>query len=187
MKYKCAYYEDTEGLAFPNHSYLSGFMDKGGKVVYGGRKSITKNTPFPDKIGVIEHAYELFTPFLQPNMRVSKWYEKQLYIFEYGADIKFLKDEYPTQFRAYFEIDEELIDKLDGYVYSFRWLNKYATLIDRDIEMLDFIKEKKIGDEKLIEAIPKFMMGTEEFLNQINISIMSTAEKACDIFRSGWK
>jgi hypothetical protein len=122
-----------------------------------------------------------------PNMRVSKWYEKQLYIFEYGADIKLLKSEFPTQFRAYFEIDEELIDKLDHYVYSFRWLNKYATLIDRDIEMLDFIKDKNIGDEKLIEAIPNFMMGTEEFLKQINISIMDVAEKACAIFRSGWK
>jgi hypothetical protein len=187
MKYKCAYYEDTEDKAFPNHTYLSSFMEKGGRVVVGGKKSITKNTPFPDKIGVIEHAYEIFTPFLNRNMRVSKWYEKELYIFEYGANIKFLKDEYPTQFRTFFEIDEELIDKLNHYVYSFRWLNKYATLIDRDIEMLDFIKDKKIGDEKLIEAIPSYMMGTEEFLKQINISIMDVVENACAIFRSGWK
>ena len=187
MKYKCAYYEDTEGLAFPNHSYLSGFMDKGGKVVYGGRKSITKNTPFTNKIGVIGHAYELFTPFLQPNMRVSKWYEKELYIFEYGADINFLKNEFPTQFRTYFEIDEELIDKLDNYTYRFRWLNKYATLIERDIEMLDFIKDEQIGDDKLYEAIPNYMMSTEEFLKQINISIMEAVDKACDIFKSGWK
>jgi hypothetical protein len=31
------------------------------------------------------------------------------------------------------------------------------------------------------------MMGTEEFLKQINISIMDVVENACAIFRSGWK
>jgi hypothetical protein len=187
MKYKCAYFEDTEGYAFPSHSHLSGLMEKGGKVLVGGKKSVTKTTPFSTKLNVITLAYETFSLFLNSNVRASKWFEKELYIFEYGANFEVLQNEYPTQFRTCFEIDEERVDKLDSYVYKFNWLSKFATLIDRDIEMLDFIKEKKIGDEKLIEAIPKFMMGTEEFLNQINISIMSTAEKACDIFRSGWK
>ena len=186
MKYKCAYFEDTEGDAFPSHSHLSGLMEKGGKVLVGGRKSITKTTPFPTKLFTITEAYETFSPFLNPNMRTSKWYEKELYIFEYGADFKVLQNEYPTQFRTCFEIDEELVDKLGSYVYKFNWLNKFATLIDRDIEMLEFIKDKQIGDENLFEKIPSYMMNTEDFLNQVNITAMAQAEKACEIFKSGW-
>ena len=56
-------------------------------MVFGGKKSITKNTPFADKLHHIRVAYDIFSPILNPHLRVSEWYEKELYIFEYGADI----------------------------------------------------------------------------------------------------
>ena len=91
MKYKCAYYEDTEGKSFPTHGVLSSYLGKGGKVLAGGKKSITKNTPFADKLHHIRYAYDIFSPILNPHLRVSEWYEKELYIFEYGADINLIK------------------------------------------------------------------------------------------------
>ena len=187
MKYKCAYYEDTEGKSFPTHSELSGYLGKGGKVVFGGKKSITKNTPFADKLHHIRVAYDIFSPILNPHLRVSEWYEKELYIFEYGADINLIKTEFPTQFRSFFEIDEELVDNLEKYIYKYSWLKKYATLIERDIELIDFIEEHDIGDENLNKSFPVFIKNTEIFLKQINDSASVIAERACDIFKSGWK
>lgn len=187
MKYKCAYYEDTEGKSFPTHGELSSYLGKGGKVLAGGKKSITKNTPFADKLHHIRVAYDTFGPILNPILRVSEWYEKELYIFEYGADINLIKTEFPTQFRSFFEIDEELVDSLEKYNYKYTWLKKYATLIERDIELIDFIEEHDIGDDGLYNSFPDFIKNTEAFLQQINDSASVIAEKACDIFKSGWK
>ena len=187
MKYKCAYYEDTEGKSFPTHGELSSYLGKGGKVLAGGKKSITKNTPFAEKLHHIRVAYDTFGVILHPLLRASEWYEKELYIFEYGADINLIKKEFPTQFRSFFEIDEELIDDLEKYNYKYTWLKKYATLIERDIELIDFIEEHDIGDENLNKSFPLFIKNTEAFLQQINDSASVIAEKACDIFKSGWK
>ena len=187
MKYKCAYYEDTDGKSFPSHGELSSYLGKGGKVLAGGKKSITKNTPFADKLHHIRYAYDIFSPILNPHLRVSEWYEKELYIFEYGAEINLIKTEFPTQFRSFFEIDEELIDDLEKYIYKYTWLKKYATLIERDIELIDFIEEHDIGDDGLYNSFPDFIKNTRKFLKQINDSASVIAASACNIFKSGWK
>ena len=187
MKFKCAYYEDTENKSFPSHGELSSYLGKGGKVLVGGQKSITKNTPFKDKLHHLRYAYDMFSPILHPNLKASEWYEKELYIFEYGADINLIKNEFPTQFRSFFEIDEALIDDLEKLVYKYKWLKKYATLIERDIELIDFIEEHNIGDENLNNSFPVFIKNTRTFLKQINDSASVTAASACDIFKSGWK
>lgn len=187
MKYKCAYYEDTENKSFPSHGELSSYLGKGGKVLVGGQKSITKNTPFKDKLHYIRYAYDMFRPFLHQHLRASEWYENELYIFEYGADINLIKNEFPTQFRSFFEIDEERIDNLEKFIYKYKWLKKYATLIERDIELIDFIEVHDIGDDNLYESFPFFIKNTTSFLKQINDSASVIAADACDIFKSGWK
>lgn len=187
MKYKCAFYEDTENRSFPPHGELSNYLGKGGKVLFGGQKTITKNTPFKDKLQHIICAYDMFGPILNPHLRVSEWYQKELYIFEYGASIDLIKNEFPTQFRTFFEIDEKLVDNLEKFIYKYKWLKKYATLIERDIELIDFIVEHDIGDHDLNDSFPLFINNTKIFLKQINDSASVIAANACDIFKSGWK
>lgn len=185
MKVKCAIFRANYG-EMPKYSDIDKVQTKGAKVVFGGGKRKTKNTPYIEKIHLVEHSFNKFMSYIF--LESSEWRQStELFLFEDEANELFLRLRYSKEIISTFEIDEALIEEMHHYSWSYSWIEGQLQSLNRDIETYKFFEEKNIGDDKLHKKIPAHIKNIEKMILDFEGAGERIIKKAKILFTSGWQ
>jgi len=156
MAVKCAILEYDYKKPAPSYKDIDINCDKNGKVLYGGGKRKSKNTPYITQLHTVIYAFGKFSELLFPDLKTHQ-HHYELYLFGDTADATMLYLKYP-QTITHFIINEDLIADLHHLEWSYDHLYRYLRTLESATNSLSFFIEKGIGDDKFQKTFPAMVI-----------------------------
>jgi len=185
MAVKCAFLKTNFENPAPNYSDIDYNFGKGGKVLYGGGKRKSKNTPYLDNLHTVSYAFQHFAELLFPNIKNDIYNNFELYLFDKEANETMLYLKYP-QTVTHFVIDDSLIDDIHHLDWSYQHLFRYMRDLEGTVNSLKFFNEKDIGDAKFHKSFPTYIKANEKLQDAVVSASQRIVSNAELIFKSGW-
>ena len=185
MSVKCAFIKYDWNIPAPNYKDIDLNFGKSGRVLYGGDKRKSKNTPYLDKLHTIRHGFQNFVKILFPHTKNDNYSHFELYLFDKDAHETMLYLKYP-QTITHFIIDENLIDHIHHLNWSYHHLVRYMRDLEGTTNSLNFFNEKSISDSKFERAFPAYVKANAKLKDAVTSASQRIAEQAELIFKSGW-
>jgi hypothetical protein len=185
MSVKCAFIKTDWNNPAPNYKDIDLNFGKSGRVLYGGDKRKSKNTPYLDKLHTISHGFQGFVKILFPNTKNDFRDQFELYLFDKDAHETMLYLKYP-QTITHFIVDDNLIDYIHHLNWSYQHLVRYMRDLEGTTNSLNFFNEKSISDSKFERAFPAYVKANDKLKEAVISASQRIAEQAELIFKSGW-
>jgi hypothetical protein len=185
MSVKCAFLKYDWNTPAPNYKDIDLNFGKGGKVLYGGDKRKSKNTPYIDKLHTINYGFQHFVEILFPATKNSNHNNYELYLFDKDAHETMLYLKYP-QTITHFVVDDILIDDIHHLDWSYQHLIGYMRSLEGITNSLNFFIEKNISDSEFQKAFPAYIKANDKLKDAVVSASERLAEHAGLIFKSGW-
>jgi hypothetical protein len=185
MSVKCAILEYDYQNPAPSYKDIDINFGKGGRVLLGGGKRKSKNVPYLDKVDSLLSSFECFSKLLFPQLGEGYNYF-ELYFFGNDAHETMLYLKYPKQVITHFIIDEDLIDNLQHYKWSFQHLERFVRELESTEKSFNFYQEKEIGDAKLYKAFPAYSKAKAKLVEEVISTSQRLTDMAGLILKSGW-
>ena len=185
MSVKCAFLKYDWDTPAPEYKDIDFNFGKSGKVLYGGGKRKSKNTPYVDKLQTISYGFQHFVEILFPNTKNDIYDNFELYLFDKDAHETMLYLKYP-QTITHFVIDDDLIDAIHHLDWSYQHLVRYLRDLEGTTNSLNFFVEKDISDNKFQKSFPAYIKANEKLKDAVVSASQRIADNAGLIFKSGW-
>ncbi len=181
--YKAAFltYDFVQGP--PTAKEIKTYLGKSAKLLYGNDQRKSKNTPYPDKLHTIEHAFSHFKSIFTDK---KPYVPTELYIFDEKINSTYFFLKYASQLIVHFKFDEKTIDEMHTLSWNHTHLVSYFKSIDKNIGSLKFFTDKNIGDPKFHKAFPSFAEKFDIIKSHTQKEIDKLEKKANLLFCSGW-
>ena len=184
MTVKCAILEYDYKNPAPSYKSIDVNCDKDGKVLYGGGKRKSKNTPYLTQLHTVIYAFDKFSELIFPQLKTHQ-HHYELYLFGNTADETMLYLKYP-QTITHFIIDDDLIADIHHLEWSYDHLYRYLRALESTTNSLSFFTEKGIGDDKFQKSFPAFARASDMLSDAIVSASQRITDNAGIIFKSGW-
>jgi hypothetical protein len=185
MAVKCAIIKYDWNNPAPSYKDIDFNFGKNGKVLYGGGKRKSKNTPYLDKLHTVHYAFQHFVEILFPDIKNDFRNSFELYLFDKDAHETMLYLKYP-QTVTHFVIDDSLIDDLHHLDWSYEHLFRYMQNLEETVNLLKFFNEKDIGDAKFHKSFPAYIKANDKLQDAVVSASQRISDNASLIFKSGW-
>ena len=185
MSVKCAILEYNYENPAPSYSDIDINFGKDGRVLFGGGKRKSKTVPYLDKTDSLLSSFNCFSKLLFPQLSDGHNYF-ELYFFGNDAHETMLYLKYPKQVITHFIIDENLIDDLHHFSWSFQHLERFVRELESTEKSLKFYEEKEIGDTKLYKAFPSYSKANGKLIEEAILASQRLTDMAGLILKSGW-
>ena len=182
--YKAAFLTYNMMQDAPSAKEIKTYLGKSAKLLYGNDQRKSKNTPYPDKLHTIEHAFSHFESIFTDQKK--PYVPTELYIFDEKINSTYFFLKYASQVIVHFKFDEKTIDEMHTLSWNHMHLVSYFNSIDQNIGSLKFFTDKNIGDPKFHKAFPSFAKKFDIIKLRTAKEIDKLEKKADLLFRSGW-
>ena len=167
----------------PTANELKTYLGRSAKLLHGNDQRNSKNTPYTDKLHLINHSFSTFSHLFSPNDRFQ---QVMLYIFDDRINSTHFFLKYAPQALCHFDLDEQIIDDMNKASWDYGHLTRYLQSIQNDLGSLDFFIQKNIGDNKFHKSFPSHINSSQKFIVKIENEIKKLETKATQLFNSGW-
>ena len=181
--YKAAFLTYNMTQVAPTAKEIKTYLGKSAKLLYGNDQRKSKNTPYPDKLHLIESAFFHFRDILNNK---NGYFRSELYIFDEKINESHFLLKYASQAIVHFKFDDKTIDEMYTLSWNHMHLVSYFKSIDNDIASLKFFTDKNIGDANFHKLFPSFVKKFDTIKSHTQKEIDKLEKKANLLFRSGW-
>lgn len=185
MSVKCAVLRCNWDNPAPDYKDIDFNFGKSGKVLYGGGKRKSKNTPYLDKLHTIHYAFNSFVKILFPDITDDFYDNFELYLFDRDANETMLYLKYP-QTLTHFVVDDSLIDDIHHLEWSYQHLYRFIRDLEGTKKSLNFFVGNEIGDSKLHKSFPNYLAANDKLQDAVVTASQRIADNISLIFKSGW-
>ncbi len=163
---------------------LKDYLKNSSKLLYGNDRKKTNNTPYKDKLHLIEHAFARFEELLTGD----KFSKKQLlYIFDEKINEMHFFLKYTSHVVSHFILNEKIIDEMRKIESDYVNLNNYSKHLKDEIRLGNFFVNENIGERKFHRSIESHLKSVENFSIKLDAQIKLVENKAILIFKGGWQ
>ena len=166
----------------PTAKEIKSYLHNSSKLLYGNDQRKSKNTPYVDKLEIIENCFSKFKHIFSSQQHTHQ----MLYIFDSEINETHFFLKYAPQVLAHFELDEKIIDEIIKITKDYGQLNSYIYRLQKELQSLDGFVEKNIGSYSFHKSFPAYVNASEKFIMQIDKDVKRLEKKASQIFQSGW-
>jgi hypothetical protein len=167
----------------PTANEIKTYLGKSAKLLYGNDQRKSKNTPYPDKLHLIESAFHQFRDIFSSG---KTFIHRELYIFDEQINETHFFIKYAPQVLAHFEFDDKTIDEMKKIAWNHNHLVSYFRSLDNNVGSLDFFIQKNIGDPNFHKLFPSFVKKFDTVKSHTAKEIKKLEKKADLLFRGGW-
>jgi hypothetical protein len=181
--YRAAFLTYDYNNSAPSAKELKTYLGNSAKLLHGNDLRKSKNTPFPDKLHLINHSFSTFSYLFSPNDRFQ---QVMLYIFDDRINSTHFFLKYASNALCHFEVDDQIVDDMYETEWDYGHLTRHLKSVQSDLDSLDFFIQKKIGDNKFHKFFPSHISSSQKFIVKIENEIKKLETKATQLFSSGW-
>jgi hypothetical protein len=183
VKHRAAILSYSYSKQAPTAKELAAFLGKSSKLLYGNDKRVTKNTPYTDKIHLIDVSFREFRHLFTASESIQNY---KLYIFDHRIRSSHFLLRYGQDCFAQFELDNSIIDEMYHLQWAYSHLKSHRKSLITLRNSLDFYTENNVGDKSFQEKFDLHRNAIDSLVDDTNKALKVCESRSFDLFQSRW-